>query len=193
MWMTKTTVFFYVGKTSFKSAWKVVFLFFVFLFSSFSSTVLFNIFICFLINFFSFFCWIRYIFSCNKVSFVAYLLLGDKCTDAHLHRLASALQVLSVCFSFCLLLFYVLFLFFFLFYIMFCSEQRSDVLDVTEQQHCFGKTVRSWTVVIHFDTFHTFRQKLKNPTVTCVLEKCRVISKDVFCQSILSCFADDIH
>ncbi len=32
MWMTKTTVFFYVGKTSFKSAWKVVFCFSCFYF-----------------------------------------------------------------------------------------------------------------------------------------------------------------
>ncbi len=133
--------------------------FLVFLFSSFSSTVLFNIFIYFLINFFSFFCWIRYFFSFIQNFFRC--LLGDECTDAHLHRLASALQVLSVCFSFRLLLCYVVFLFFFLFSIMFCFEQRSDVLDVTEQQQCFGKTVWSWTVVIHFDTFHTFSQMIK--------------------------------
>ncbi len=161
MWMTKTTVLFYVGNTGRSFLSLCLSFFLVFLFSSFSSTVLFNIFIfccsfnifiCFLINFFSFFCWIRYFFSCNKISFVAYLLLGDKCTDAHLHRLVSALQVLSVCFSFCLLLCYVLFLFFFPFSIMFCFEQRSDVLDVTEQQQCFGKTVWSWTVVVVVST-----------------------------------------
>jgi hypothetical protein len=116
--MTKTTVFFYVGKTSFKSAWKVVFCFSCFYFHLFLRLFfLIFLFVFLLISFHSF---VESVISflSYKIFFVAFLETNAQmltCTGWRVHCKSCQSVFLSVfccvmlcfCFSFCFLLCFV--------------------------------------------------------------------------------------